>query len=154
MNLRDELSGGGKDKSGRVGLSASVSREGVSGGGGSSRSVGEGSGEDGEEETTSLTGTGLSTGHQVSALSHNGDRIFLNGGGGGVEGEADVLEKSRVERRVGELSDRLGDTLSGSLDGDRLVLVKVDTGVLQAGKTTKLDEYTEPQSEQEEKGGN
>jgi hypothetical protein len=55
-------------------------------------------------------------------------------GVGVVSGRVDVLDQDRVEGRAGELGDGLGDVSTGSLDGDRLVLVKVDSGVLEKRK--------------------
>jgi len=100
-----------------------------------SRSVGAGSmleslGEDGEEETTSLAGTGLGTSHQVTTTHDNGDGVLLDGSRNLVAGKLNVGNEVVIERRVGEGGDRLGDSLSGSLDGDVVVLLEVDAGLL------------------------
>ena len=136
VDLRDELSGGSQDQGGGVLLPASrVGREragvldGLGGG-----SVGEHFRQDGEEETTGLSGTGLGTGHQVSHVGDDGDRVLLNGGRGGVSGRLDVLEEDGVEGRVGELGDGVGDALAGSLDGNIGVSVKVETGGLHGAR--------------------
>jgi hypothetical protein len=133
VNLGNEFSGRGKDKSGRVGLSsvvASVAVAVVDGGGGGT--VGEKGVEDGEEETGSFTGTSLGTSHQISTTGDNGDRVFLDRGRSLVSGKINVVEQCRVDGGlgIGKDSHGLGDIGSGSLDGDIGVLVKVDTGVL------------------------
>lgn len=126
VDLRDKLSGWGEDEGSGVGLSSSV----ASLGGRGDWAEGVGGGENGEEETTSLSGTSLGTGHQVSATSDDGDRVFLDWGGGGVSSKGNVLEENRVDGRVGELNDWLGNTGTSSFDWDIGVLVKVDTGGL------------------------
>lgn len=42
----------------------------------------------------------------------------------------DVFQQDRVQRRVGELSNGLRDAGTGGFDGDVVVLLKVNTGVL------------------------
>ncbi len=74
--------------------------------------------------------TYLSTSHQVSACGNDGDRILLNGRGSSVTSVADVLEKHRVQRGVRKLSDRLWHTSTSGLDGNIVVLLEVDTGLL------------------------
>lgn len=129
--LRDQFSSRGEDETSRVSLSpgrvAAVAGLGRGRGANAKHGV-----EDGEEETGRLSGTGLCTGHQVSAASDDGDRVLLDWGGGLVSGELDILEQTRVDGRVGFGEDgaRLGDTLTGGLDRDVGVLVKVDTGRL------------------------
>jgi hypothetical protein len=44
--------------------------------------------------------------------------------------ELNVFEEMVVERRVCELEDRLGDIVTGSFDGDIIVLLEVDTSLL------------------------
>jgi hypothetical protein len=137
VDLGDELSSGSEDEGSRVGLSARVSGVGVASVGGRRGSLGtggEGGGEDGEEETAGLSRTGLGAGHEVSTTGDDGDGVLLDGGRGGVSGRVDVLDQDRVEGRAGELGDGLGDVSTGSLDGDRLVLVEVDSGVLEKRK--------------------
>jgi hypothetical protein len=135
VDLGDELSGRGEDQGGGVLLSSTrVGRERVAvvldrlGSG----SVGEHLRQDGEEETTGLSRTGLSTGHQVSHVGNDGDRVLLNRGRGGVSSRLDVLEQDGVERRVGKLGNGVGNTLTGGFDGDVGVSVKVETGRLRA----------------------
>jgi hypothetical protein len=45
-------------------------------------------------------------------------------------GQLDILEQVIIERRVGELENWLRDIVSRSLDGDIIVLLEVDTGLL------------------------
>lgn len=135
VNLRDQFSGGGEDKTSGIGLSSRrVSAVAwLRWGGGTNTKHGI---EDGEEESGRLSGTGLGTGHQVSSTGDNGDRVLLDRSGGLVSSKVDVLEQTRVDRRVGLGEDGagLGDTLTSSLDGDVGVLVKVDTGGLKSCK--------------------
>jgi len=126
VDLRDQLSSRGENQSGGVRLSSSVAllhRRGL-------RTVAEESGEDGEEETTSLSGTGLGTSHEVSATSDDGDGHLLDWGGGGVSRVGDVLEQDRVDGRVGELGHGLGHSATSRLDRDVGILVEIDTGGL------------------------
>jgi hypothetical protein len=130
VDLGDKLTSGGEDERGRVSLAlaghAGLSR-------GSAGSVDEGLGEDGEEETTSLSGTGLGTSHQITAAHDDGNGVFLDGSGDLVAGELDVADKVVVERRVGEGGDGVGNALATGLDGDVVVLLEVDTAVLHVG---------------------
>lgn len=126
VNLRNKLSSRSQDQSSRVGLSSTVAHV----WGRSDGTVAEHGGEDGEEETTGLSRTSLSTGHEVSTTGHDGDRVLLDRGGGGVSGISDVLQEDRVDRRVRELDNGLRDAVTGGLDGDVGVLVKVDTARL------------------------
>jgi hypothetical protein len=86
-----------------------------------------GLGQDGEKETTSLSGTGLSASHQVTTTHDDGNRVLLDGRGDVVASELDVGDEVVVERRVGEGDDRLGDTLSRGLNRNVVVVAKVDT---------------------------
>lgn len=126
VDLRNELSGGSKDQGGGIRLSSSVAHV----GGRSRGTIAEHGGENGEEETTGLSGTSLSTSHQISATSYDGNGVFLDRGGSSVSSVTNVLQKDRVDRRVGELDDGLGHTVTGSLDRDIGVLVEVDTARL------------------------
>jgi len=44
--------------------------------------------------------------------------------------QLDVLQQMIIEGRVGEFEDRLGNIVTGSLNGDVVVLLEVDTGLL------------------------
>jgi len=134
VNLGDELSGRSEDEGGRVGLSrsrelgvgvGSVGR----GRGRRSRSVGEGSGEDGEEETSSLSRTGLGASHEVSSTGDDGDGVLLDGSRSGVSSVLNVLEEDGIHGSL-EFGDGLRDVSTGSLDGNGLVFVEVDSSVL------------------------
>jgi hypothetical protein len=87
----------------------------------------EGLGEDGEEETTSLSGTGLSTSHQVTATHDDGNGVLLDRCGNVVTSELDVGDEVVVEGRVGEGGDGLRNALTGSLNRDVVVVGEVDT---------------------------
>ena len=88
IDLGDKLTGGSEDEGGRVSFAltgkASL-RRGVTAG-----AVLEGLGEDGEKETTSLSGTSLSASHQVTATHDNRDRVLLDGSGNVVASQSDV----------------------------------------------------------------
>jgi hypothetical protein len=96
--------------------------------------------ENGKEETTSLSGTSLGTSHEITAAHDNGNGVLLYRGGNLVSGELDVAQKMVIERRVRETCDGLGNTLTGSLDGDVVVLLEVDTGVLLGGVVGHAEE--------------
>lgn len=141
VDLRDKLTSGSEDQRGRVGFALATKL--ASRTGGHSRgAVDKGLRENGEEETTSLSGTSLSTSHEIAATHDDRDRVLLDGGGNLVVGELDVAAKVLVQGRSGELVDRLGDVLAGSLNGDVVVLLEVDTSVLLGriiiGNTEKL----------------
>jgi hypothetical protein len=92
--------------------------------------VKEGLRQDGEEETTSLSGTSLSTSHKITAVGNDGNRVLLDWGGNLVVSKLDVAAEVLIEGRSGELENRLGDIVSRSLDGDVIVLLEVDTSLL------------------------
>jgi len=126
VNLRDQLTGRGKDKGGRVDLAATIALfHGWRGG-----TIAEHGGKDGEEETTSLSGTSLRTSHKITTTSNDRDRVLLDGSRGSISRVSDVLKKDRVDRRVGKLGHRFGNAVTSGLDGDIGVLVEVDTGTL------------------------
>jgi hypothetical protein len=102
--------------------------------------VEEGLCENGEEETTSLSGTSLGTSHEITAAHNNGNRVLLYRGGDLVSGELDVAQKMVVQGRVRETGDGLGNTLTGSLNGDIVVLLEVDTRVLLGGVVGHAEE--------------
>jgi hypothetical protein len=54
----------------------------------------------------------------------------LNRGWDLVVCEIDVLEEMVIERRVGELEDGFGDIVAGGFDGNIIVLLEVDAGLL------------------------
>lgn len=126
-DLRSQLAGGGENEGGGVGL-AGATHTGALGerSGATLKELGE----NGEEETTSLSGTSLGTSHQVTVVTDNGDGVLLHGSRLGVLGELNVLEEKGVQRRAGESEDGIGDVVAGGLDGDVVVLFKVDTGAL------------------------
>jgi hypothetical protein len=131
-DLGDQLTGRSKDERGGVGL-ALTSIATLSLCGGRRGAVLEGLGENGEEETTSLSGTSLGTSHEITTTHDDGNRVLLYGCGNLVSRELDVAQQVVIERRVCETCDGLGNTLTRGLDGDIVVLLEVDTGVLLGG---------------------
>lgn len=131
-DLRDKLTGGSEDEGGRVSLA--LAGETRLGRGVAAGAVLVGLGEDGEEETASLSGTGLSASHEVTAAHDDGDGVFLDGSRDLVASQVDVADEVVIERRVGEDVDGLGNALTGSLDGDVIVFLEVDTSLLLAGR--------------------
>lgn len=128
VDLRDQLTGGCEDERCGVGLALTTKAT-------LTDRVGRWAGlvglrEDGEEETTSLSRTSLSASHQVTAAHDDGDGVLLHWSWVGVSSKRDVGDQVVVQRRVGEGKDRLRNVLTGSLNGDVVVLLKVDTGVL------------------------
>jgi hypothetical protein len=125
VNLGNKLTSGSEDERGGVSLAlageASLRRSIAAG------TVLEGLGEDGEEETTSLSGTGLSTSHQVTATHDDGNGVLLDRCGNVVTSELDVGDEVVVEGRVGEGGDGLRNALTGSLNRDVVVVGEVDT---------------------------
>jgi hypothetical protein len=141
VDLRDELTGWGKDQRGwvRLALTAKVS-SGV--GWSCGRAVDESLGQDWEEETTSLSGTGLGTSHQVTATHDDWDGVLLDWSWDLVVSKLDVADEMVVKRWVGELGDWLWDVVSGGLNWDIVVLLKVDTGLLLGWVIKDTEELT------------
>lgn len=133
MNLGDKLTGGGEDQSGRISFTSTTVTPCRRLGWGRARAFGEGSRENGEEEATCFTGTGLSTSHQVPPSSYDRDGILLNGSRSRIHGEANILQQNGIQRRAGEREYGLGYASTGSLDGNIVVLFKVDASVLFRG---------------------
>lgn len=129
MDLRYKLSSRSQDEGDGEGLSSSV----ASGVGHLSWrrrwTVGVEGRENGEQETARLSGTGLSTTHDVSALSYDGDRVLLDGRGNSVLGKLDVFEQVSINGWRGEFDDWLWNISASDFDWDVTVLVKVDTSV-------------------------
>jgi hypothetical protein len=133
-DLGDQLTGGGQNQRGGVGLAlTAVSVATILGSGSSGGTILERLGEDGEQETTSLTRTSLGTSHQVTTTHDNWDRVLLDRSGDLVPGELDVAQQMLVEGRVCESGNGLGDTLARGLDRDVIVLLEVDTSLLLRG---------------------
>lgn len=128
VDLRDQLTGGCENERRGVGLALTPKAT-------LTNRVGRGTGlvglgENGEEETTSLARTSLSASHQIAAAHDDGDGVLLHWGWVGVSGKRDVGNQVVVQRRVGEGEDGLGHVLTRGLDGDVVILLKVDTSVL------------------------
>ncbi|TFB02208.1 hypothetical protein CCMA1212_005838 [Trichoderma ghanense] len=129
VDLRNKLSSGGEDQRRGVSL-ALTAKLSSSVGGDSRRTVDESLRQDGEKETTSLARTSLGTSHQVTTTHDDGDGVFLDRSGHLVAGHLNVAAQVLVQRGGGELVDGLGDVTARGFDGDIVVLLKVDTGVL------------------------
>lgn len=141
MNLRNKLSSRSKNEGGGVGLSgATVSSASFLGRRGAG-SKGERGGKDGEEETSSLSGTSLSTSHEISTSSDDRYGVLLDGGGSLVVGKLDVLEEMRVDRRGCEFGDREGHISSSGFDGNVGVGVEVDTSLLLGSISNISEEF-------------
>jgi hypothetical protein len=106
------------------------------------RAILESLGENREQETTSLSGTSLSTSHQVTTAHDDGDRVFLNWGRDLIMGELDILNQVVIERRVGELENWLWNIVSRSFNWDIIVLLEVDTGLLFGWVVLNTEELT------------
>jgi hypothetical protein len=124
-DLGDKLTSGSQDEGG--GVSLALTSEASLSGSVAAGTVLEGLGEDREEETTSLSGTSLGTSHQVTATHDDRDGVLLDRCGDVVTSELNVADKVVVERRVGEGGDGLRNALTGSLNGDVVVVCEVDT---------------------------
>lgn len=98
--------------------------------------------EDREQETTSLAGTSLGAGHEITAAHDDRNGVLLDGGGHLVPSHLDVGDQVVIKRWVTEGQDRLGNIMSGSLDGDVIVLLEVDAGVLLGGIGRGAEELT------------
>ena len=145
-DLRHELTGGGQDQGSGVGLALTTVAE-LTGslGRGGRRTVLVGLGQDGEQETTSLSGTSLSTSHQVTAIHDDGDGVLLDRGGDGVSRKLDVGQQVVIQRGVCEGVGGFGDIVTGGFHGDIVVVGEVDTGVLLGrvvGETKELTFHT------------
>jgi hypothetical protein len=110
-DLRDKFTCWCKDQGG--GVSLALTSEASSGASRwSGRTCLESLGQDGEQETTSLSGTSLGTSHQITAAHDNRDGVFLDWCRDLVVSELDVLQQVVIKRWVGELEDRLGNIVS------------------------------------------
>lgn len=130
VNLRNQFTSRREDQRGRVDLSSRRVRVGCVVNGRRGRSGLEQGVQDGEQETTGLSGTSLGTCHQISVVGDDGDRVLLNRSRRGVVRELDVVEQNGVDGWRRELGQGVGNTGTGSLNGNIGVLVKVDTGRL------------------------
>jgi hypothetical protein len=99
-------------------------------------------GENGEQETTSFSGTSLGTGHQVAATHNNRDGVLLDWRWNLVVGKLDIFDQVVVERRVGEFENGLWNIVPGSLNGNVIVLLEVDTGLLLGWVVCNTEELT------------
>jgi hypothetical protein len=134
VDLRDQLTGRSKNKGGRISLARPAKAIGSVVRRRSRRTLSESGRKDGEEESTSLSGTGLSTSHQITTTGDDGDRVLLDGRRGSVTRVRNVLEQNRVDG-LGESENWLGDIGTSSLDRDIGVTVKVNTRGLDGVST-------------------
>ena len=74
--------------------------------------------------------THLRAGHQVTVVGDDGDRVLLDRGRRRVVRHSNILQKNGVQGRVGKLEYGLGDASARGLNGDVVVLLEVDTGLL------------------------
>lgn len=130
VDLRDQLTSWGQDQGGGESFALT---EPTTGGRISRWASLESLGKDGEQETSGLARTSLSTSHEISTTHDNGDGVFLHRGRGCVVREFDVADQMIIERWIGECSDGFGDILARGFDGDVVVVGKVDTGLLLGG---------------------
>lgn len=129
VNLGDQLTGWGEDERSGVGLALATKVTSLAGGN-RRRACLVRLRKDGEEETSSLSGTSLGTSHQVTSAHNDGDRVLLDGCGHQVAGERDVGDQVVIQRRVAEGEDGLRHILARGFDGNVVVLLEVDTSVL------------------------
>lgn len=128
-DLRHQLTGGGQNERGRMGLALAAIAKLTSRLGRRRRgSILVSLRQNGEQETTSLSGTGLSARHQITAVHDNGNGILLDRGRGDVARKSDVRDQVIIQRGVGEGIDGLGNVLTGGFHGDIVVVGEVDTG--------------------------
>lgn len=129
VNLRDQLTGGSQNEGGRVCLALAAELS-SSASGSRRRTVEESLGENGEEETTSLSRTSLGTSHEITTAGNDRDGVLLNRCGDLVTSKLDVAAQMLIERGSGKLENRLGNIISRSLNRDVVVLLEVDASVL------------------------
>jgi hypothetical protein len=129
IDLRDKLTGRGQNQGGGISLALATETASSSSGGRGGTSL-ESLGQNGEQETTSLARTSLGASHQISATHDNGNGVLLDGSWHLVTSKLNVADKVIVQGRVGKRKDRIRDVLSGSLNGDVIILLEVDTCVL------------------------
>lgn len=60
----------------------------------------------------------MGTGHQVSPISDNRDRVLLDRGRGLVTSQFDVRKQVRVKRWVGEFRDGFRNSITSGFDWD------------------------------------
>jgi len=88
--------------------------------------------DDGEAERGGLAGPRLRARHHVAPVEADRDGVLLHGRGLGELAAADVGHQRVAELELLKGVDVLGDVVAAGLDGDVLVGVKVDAGVLLA----------------------
>jgi hypothetical protein len=142
-NLGDQLTSGSQNEGSGIGLAlTAVAELATTLGRGGRRAVLESLRQDGEEETTSLTRTGLGTSHEITAAHDNRDRVLLNGSRSNVAGETNVGDKVVIEGRVGEGVDGFRDVVTGGFDGDIIIVGEVDTSLLLGRVVGDTEELT------------
>jgi hypothetical protein len=142
-DLRNKLTSGSEDQGSRVRLALTAVAEltrGLSRYGG--RTCLESLGENGEQETTSLSGTSLSAGHEIATTHHDGNGVLLDGSRGLVVSELNVGNQVVIQRRVREGIDGLGDVVTRCFDGDVVVVGEVNTSALLGGIVGNTEKLT------------
>jgi hypothetical protein len=86
--------------------------------------------DNGEQEPGSLTGASLSTRHQIATSISNRHRVLLHGSGSGVSAKLSVAAEVLTNSFGGVLINRIGATIPRYLNGDFVIVVKVDPGGL------------------------
>lgn len=124
MNLHGQLSGGREDERERAGSPAASPLRALHG------RAAHDAADDGEAEGGRLPGPGLRAGHEVAAGQRDRDGVPLHGGGPHVLAAADVVVERGAEVDLRERADGGGHLPAAGLDGDVLVRVEVDPGVL------------------------
>jgi hypothetical protein len=142
-DLRNKLTSGGEDQGSRVGLALTAVTEltrGLSRRG--RRTCLESLRENGEQETTCLSGTSLSAGHEIATAHHDGNRVLLDGSRSLVVSELDVGNQVVIQRGVREGIDGLGNVVTRCFDGDVVVVGEVDTSALLGGIVGNTEKLT------------
>jgi hypothetical protein len=125
-NLHSELSGGGEDEGGRIGLVVAATHTTLID---RRRGVRQSQRDQREQESTSLSGTSLSTGHKVSLLEDNRHRVSLHGGGLSEASKTHIVVDHGTKVDVSEGFQGLREVVALDLNINIVVLVEVDTGV-------------------------
>ncbi|KUI63848.1 hypothetical protein VM1G_12026 [Cytospora mali] len=132
VNLGDQLTGWGEDERRGVGLALTAEVTCLASGN-RRRTRLVSLRQDREEETTSLSGTSLSTSHQVTTSHDNGNGVLLDRCGHVVAGERNVGDQVVIQGGVAEGKNGIWHVLARGLNGNVVVLLEVDTSVLLRG---------------------
>lgn len=143
VDLGNELTGRSEDQGRRISLALTAIAELIAGlRRERRRSVFESLGENREQETASLSGTRLSTRHQVATIHHDRNGVLLDRSGSLVVGELDVRQQMVIQGRVGKRVHGFGNVVAGRLDRDIVVVGEVDTSGLLRRVVGAAEELT------------